>query len=76
MTEEDSEWRFGLDEVGPDDADADADADTGSASGGSVAGEMDYEMPVEPEPVELEHALFVLLGVTVTLVVFARFVVG
>jgi hypothetical protein len=44
--------------------------------GGSVAGGNDWRMPVEPEPVDLENALFVLLGVAVTLAVFAQFVVG
>jgi hypothetical protein len=73
MADEESEWRFGIDEVGPD---AEAEPDEHDEPKGSVAGNMDYEMPVEPEAVSLESALFVLLGVTVTLLVFARFVVG
>jgi hypothetical protein len=76
MADEESEWRFGIDDVGPDAEDGPDEADEDDEPKGSVAGNMDYEMPVEPEAVSPESALFVLLGVTVTLLVFARFVVG
>jgi hypothetical protein len=92
MTDEDEEgeWRFGVDEVGPDADDAEGSADTagtpegtaahegpnGGERPGSVAGSTDREMPVEPEPIHIESVVFVLLGVTVTLLVFAQFVVG
>jgi hypothetical protein len=48
----------------------------GAESRGSVAGGTDRRMPVEREPVDLENALFVLLGVVVSLAVFAQLVVG
>jgi hypothetical protein len=70
-----SEWRFG-DEQFEADADAEAGLEQETERRGSVAGGTDRRLPVEPEPVSLESALFVLLGVVVTLAVFAQFVVG
>jgi len=48
--------------------------DTEGDSEGSVAGGTDRAMPVEPEPINLENALFVVLGVALTLAVFAQFI--
>lgn len=48
---EEGEWKFSIDDVGPD----------GVTEDTSTAG------PIEPEPVKLEHALFVLMGVVFTL---------
>jgi len=70
-----SEWRFG-DEQFEADAETDLDSEPETERRGSVAGGTDRRLPVEPEPVSLESALFVLLGVVVTLSVFAQFVVG
>jgi hypothetical protein len=70
-----SEWRFGEEQFEAD-ADAETDFDPETERRGSVAGGTDRRLPVEPEPVSLESALFVMLGVVVTLAVFAQFVVG
>jgi hypothetical protein len=72
-----SEWQFGADEFESDvEREAAEAADEGDERRGSVAGGTDRRLPVEPEPVSLESAVFVLLGVVVTLAVFAQFVVG
>lgn len=42
-TDDDEEWTYDLDEVGPE--------------------ATPQEPPIEPEPVDLEHAVFFLLGV-------------
>jgi hypothetical protein len=73
MSDDDSEWRFGLDEVGPE---AVEDGSDETEPGGSVAGGTERAMPVEPGSVDLESVVFVLLGVAATLFVFVRFVVG
>jgi hypothetical protein len=52
---DDDEWRFSLDEVGPDADEADGD-DPGP-------------IELEPEPVTAEHAVFVAVGVALTLFV-------
>lgn len=47
----DKQWQFGLDEVGPD---------------GIVEETSPGDGPIEPESVNAEHAVFVALGVAVT----------
>jgi hypothetical protein len=52
--DDDSEWRFGLDEVGED----------------ATAAEEETMPPLEPGNPSLENAFFVLLGVVGTLLIF------
>jgi hypothetical protein len=65
-------------EVEPDDIeewdDPDGVWDTEDDPEGSVAGGTDRAMPVEPEPINFESAIFVVLGVVLTLALFAQFV--
>jgi len=65
--DDDSEWRFGVDDVGPE-ADDKQDAD-------SEPDQIDRELtepdPIEPESISLEHAAFVVLGIMLTLAVMA-----
>lgn len=56
-TDDDREWRFAVDEVGPD-ADDDGDRE-----------EHHRPPPIEPESIALEHAIFVLLGVALAVFV-------
>ncbi|WP_117592305.1 DUF7312 domain-containing protein [Haloprofundus halophilus] len=55
-----SEWRFGIDDVGED-----ADADDGESETRTQRRELP---PLEPESPSLENSLFVLVGVVGTLV--------
>lgn len=71
-----SEWKFGEKQFDADVERVEMDEAHEGERRGSVAGGNDRRLPVEPEPVNLESALFVLLGVVVTLAVFAQFVVG
>ncbi|SEH38496.1 hypothetical protein SAMN05192561_101376 [Halopenitus malekzadehii] len=50
-TETETEWRFGIDDVGPD---------------GIVEETSPGEGPIEPEAIEPMHAVFVALGVVLT----------
>ncbi|MFC7226025.1 hypothetical protein N0B31_01310 [Salinirubellus salinus] len=80
--EEADGWQFGDRDTTPVETDSASPSDSGfdaepeAERRGSVAGGTDRRLPVEPEPVSLESAVFVLLGVVVTLAVFAQFVVG
>lgn len=66
-TEGDSEdeWRFSLEDLESDEADSD----------GNIAGAFTPSEELEPGDVDLENALFVVLGVVVMLLVVAGFVV-
>jgi hypothetical protein len=48
---EETEWRFGIDDVGPD---------------GIVEETSPADEPIEPEPIDPTHAVFVALGVVLT----------
>ena len=54
--DDDSEWRFGVDDVGPEADDQEPEPES---------------EPIEPEPISLEHAAFVGLGIMLTLAVMA-----
>ncbi len=76
----DDEWRFAVEDVGDDQESPEngsdgerTDLDAGDAS--EAPGERDERPPLEPGSPSLENALFVLLGVFVTLFVIARVVV-
>ncbi|WP_224447556.1 DUF7312 domain-containing protein [Haloprofundus salilacus] len=58
--DDESEWRFGIDEVGEDAETAD--------DGTDGRGEERELPPLEPESPSLENSLFVLLGIVGTLV--------
>jgi len=91
MADEDDEWRFSVDEVGPDDADEeewvtvvgeDDDGPTvGVATGdpdegeGNVAGALEPETQVEPGTPGLENVVFATAGAILTVLVFAAVVV-
>lgn len=75
----DDEWRFAVDDVGdtegsrgndPDDERASMRTDDADEPDGTKA--PDERLPLEPGSPSLENALFVLLGVFVTLFVIAR----
>lgn len=53
-SEGDSEWRFGVNDVGPEAEEEPPEPD-----------------PIEPQPISLEHAAFVGLGIMLTLGVIA-----
>jgi len=53
-SDDDSQWRFGLDDVGPE-----------------AQQEPPEPEPIEPQSISLEHAVFVGLGVMLTLAVVA-----
>ena len=54
--DDESEWRFSVDDVGPDGVREDTHTP-------------DSE-PIEPESIDVEHAVFVVLGVAITVGVF------
>lgn len=62
--EEDDEWRFSLSDLEDDDE-----------STGSVAGSLGPAGEIEPGDVNVEHALFVALGVLAAVLVVIGFVV-
>ncbi len=54
--DDESEWRFGVDDVGPDGVTEDTHTPESE--------------PIEPESIDVEHAVFVGLGVAITVGVF------
>lgn len=75
----DDDWRFAVDDVGDTSENAESDANdehTSASVDGTDepdgSGVPDERPPLEPGSPSLENALFVLLGVFVTLLVIAR----
>jgi hypothetical protein len=58
-TDEESPWRFGIDEVGEEDPEAVVEVD----------GEDLPRPPLEPESISVENALFVVLGAALTVLI-------
>ncbi len=60
---EETQWRFGVDDVGDDSPEGDTENDTGTGTGEGVMGSTDSMAP-DPEPGSptAENTLFVLLG--------------
>jgi len=54
--DDESQWRFSVDEVGPDGVTEDTHTPA--------------DEPIEPETIDLEHAVFVALGVALTVGIF------
>lgn len=71
------EWRFSLDEVGEETEQAEAEEDdaTETEDEGNIAGEFIPRGPLEPGEIDLENAVFVVLGavLVVGLIVAAIF---
>lgn len=59
-TDDDAEWKYAIDEVGPDGVVEEATAREEEAGDSG---------PIEPEPIDLEHAVFVALGAVLTVTV-------
>ena len=80
----DDEWRFSLsdledredDEAATSDASTDAETDDTDESDGisaGVAGKMDVQEELKAQEIDLENALFVVLGVLLALAILAGF---
>lgn len=73
MADEEDDWRFAVEDIGDTDAGSEDESDAADGSAGAgVFGEPDERPPLEPGSPSLENALFVLLGVFVTLFVIVR----
>jgi hypothetical protein len=73
MTDDDDDWRFAVEDVGDadeDDGDAVDESDAEDLPGGPEGPE--EHPPLEPGSPSLENALFVLLGVFLTLFMIVR----
>ena len=70
----DDDWRFSVEEVGNADADESSDGESDAEDSSTDADDPSPmgHSPLEPGSPSLENALFVLLGVFVTLFVIAR----
>ena len=64
--DEETEWRFSLEDLEGEGDDAD--------ESGNIAGEFAPDVEIEAGDIDPENALFVLLGVAVTVAVLAGFV--
>jgi hypothetical protein len=75
--ESDEEWRFSLDEI-----DAMHKGDNGEQSHrngdpeGNIAGSLERNQPLEPGDIDLENALFVVLGALLVVGLIAAVVFG
>lgn len=72
MSESEEEWRYSLEDL-DDDSEPGATSDE---SGGNVAGSFFPDEELVPGDIDLENALFVLLGVILSGLVFVWFVVA
>jgi len=75
--DDDEEWRFSLADIEQRNADAPAaepgETDDGEADGGNVAGTLSPEEAIEPGDIDVENALFVLVGVALAVLALAGF---
>ena len=62
---DEQEWRFSVEELDGD-AETEEGDDESEDSGGNIAGAIAGVGPLEPGDIDLENALFVLLGVVLT----------
>jgi len=71
---EDEEWRFSLEDIEQRNADVAGDGDDGNEDGGgNVAGALSPDEEIEAGDIDLENALFVLVGVALAALVLAGF---
>lgn len=66
-TEED-EWRFSIEDLPDSDGVDETSAEQATADGseeGNVAGTLERRQPLEPGDIDLENAVFVLLGASI-----------
>lgn len=72
MSESEEEWRYSLEDL----EDEPEPADESDGSGGNVAGSFFPDEELTPGDVDLENAVFVLLGAVLSGLVFVWFVVA
>jgi hypothetical protein len=72
---DEEKWRFSLEDIeqrNVDDGD-DGEADDGEVDGGNVAGTLSPGEEIEPGDIDVENALFVLVGVALAVLALAGF---
>ncbi len=76
--DDDEEWKISVDDVGPpahedpEEYEEPAEENTG----GNIAGTLGRNQPLEPGDIDLENAVFVVLGVLLVVVLIAGAILG
>lgn len=74
----DDDWKFSVDDVSPA-AGSDStenEQETETETDGNIAGTLQRNQPLEPGDIDLENAVFVLLGVLIVVVLIAGAILG
>lgn len=77
--EESDEWRFSLDDLDDDSEPVEASEDSDdeeSADGSNIAGTLASDQPLEPGEIDLENAIFVVLGALLVVGLLAATILG
>ncbi|WP_436902227.1 DUF7312 domain-containing protein [Halovenus halobia] len=74
-SDDDEEWKISVDDVGPP-AHEDHEEATDEQTGGNIAGTLAHNQPLEPGDVDLENAVFVVLGVLLVVLLIAGAILG
>lgn len=72
---DDEGWKFSVDDVGPQN-EQDVPASANGETDSNVAGTLQRDQPLEPGDIDLENAVFVVLGVLVVVVLIAGAILG
>ena len=71
---DDDEWKISVDDVGPP-AHENGEEPTDEPEG-NIAGTLAHNQPLEPGDIDLENAIFVVLGVLLVVVLIAGAILG
>ena len=72
----DDGWKFSVEDVGPQDEPDSNENGDGAETDGNIAGTLDRNQPLEPGDIDLENAVFVVLGVLIVVVLIVGAIVG
>lgn len=71
----DDDWKFSLEDVSPEEK-PDPQEEQTTESNGNIAGTLERNQPLEPGDIDLENAVFVVLGVLIVVILIGGAVLG
>ncbi|WP_336327537.1 DUF7312 domain-containing protein [Halovenus sp. HT40] len=74
--EEDADdWKFSVEDVSPEEK-PDPQEEQNTESDGNIAGTLERNQPLEPGDIDLENAVFVVLGVLIVVILITGAILG